>query len=132
LKAVCRRWLWHARLHSHLDTVGNSMLAPLRRRPRIVFAIAVAIDHKVALDAVGLAVHSGGAIGQELDIAREHERDRLVDAAETLGELRGRLRRDVRHGLAEGGAGGRWRHGLVFPVVLSYHCAHDHLLRLLM
>ena len=110
LGQACRR--------AHLDTVGNPMLAPLRRRPLIVFALAVAIDHEVGRDPVGLAKHPCGAIGQQLDIATQHEGNRLVHPAICVGQRGFGLHPKLLDKLTKQGAvwGGGGRHGYALPI----------------
>jgi len=65
---------------------GNPVFAPARRGLGEVLALALAIDHKIRCGPVALAGHFRLAIGQELDIASEYDRYRLVDTAVALWE----------------------------------------------
>ena len=68
----------------------------------------------------------GGAIRQQLDIASEHERNRLVDPAVALWQLGLRLLGDRCHSLTPGLPSARCSPvvgpGVAFPVVLCYDC----------
>src|SRR5262249_61086297 len=100
---------------------AEPVLTKAVRRLGEVATVTMAVDDAVAGHAVRLAEDFGPAIGQELDIAREHQLHRAIDAAEALGELRGRLRRDVRDGRTPGGAGG----GVALHVRLEFgYCTH--------
>jgi hypothetical protein len=56
----------------------NTVFAPMAWGFGKVRATALAVDHKVLRGTVALAGHFGLAIGQQLDIAVEHNRYRLV------------------------------------------------------
>jgi hypothetical protein len=67
---------------------GNPMFAPMTWCFGKVWATALAVDHKVLRGAIALASNLRLTIGQQLDIASEYDRYRLVDTAVARWESR--------------------------------------------
>src|SRR5574341_1365286 len=99
------------------------MLTEAMRRPLKVLAVTVAVDHVVDRLAIALTRHLGGAIGQELDIAREDQLDRALDAAVALRELLVGFGGDLRHSIAIRSPCAEVRSRDLFPGELFY-CYH--------
>src|SRR5262245_47145177 len=68
--------------------MGQAMLTPALKSLWIVLAVTVAIDNPVDRLAIGLRRNARRAIGEHLDITRQHQRDGLVDAAIALWQRR--------------------------------------------
>src|SRR5262249_42442412 len=106
---------------------GNPMFAPMTWGFGKVWATALAIDDKVLRGAVALAGHFRLAIGQQLDIASEHDCYRLVDAAVALGESRLGLLRNLCHSLTPCLTGwGLWQGFAIQHVIPGDFCYNSH------
>jgi hypothetical protein len=102
--------------------MGNPMGTEVVRGSRVVLAIAAAVGQVVLHRCIRAAGHTGAAIGQQFDIASEHELDLdgCVDTAVALWELLVRLGGDRRDCLTLGRPVGKGGGSLTRPPAVGH------------
>src|SRR6516225_799720 len=110
-------------LHSPGNRCTEAMFAEAVWRLGEVFALAGTVTHHVLCAAVALAGHLRGTIRQQLDIAGEHQRNRLIHTAVALWQLGLRLLGDRCHSFTPGSPCTEVRRRNLFPRELFY-CYH--------
>src|SRR5205809_2585151 len=116
-------------LRSPGNRSAETVLAEVVRRLLIVAAVTMTVYHPVDRLTIGLGGNAGCTIGQQLHIACQHQRYRLVHTSAALRQLLVCLGDNLLHSLTPCGPATEVKSGNLFPGECR-NCYHDNDLHL--